>query len=594
MKHRIWIQTAVALTAVVVFGCGGSGSTDDPDDTGGSEIAPEIEILPEVEPGPAPGPEPEPAPPPERPACDAEFDSTFAAIQTKIFVNQGCTVGACHGDGAAGGLRLTADVAYAQLLAPSIGSSHDRVTPLKVNESFLFHKLALATAPELLTDAVAGLAMPFGTEPISRDQLEAIRHWIEIGAPEDGVVGDEFGGTRIADLLGTCLPPPTPVVLEPLPAPDPREGVQLVLPVQSIAAGQESEICFAEYYDFRDQIPPAYQTEDGDFFYVNGEEIRSEANTHHLTLSFSGFRGDRVTAVEFGTWRCAGGERDLEICDPLVAGDCGEGRCHSQIGDNVACIGYGPPGGSDGATPGSRLQVGNGREGYYAKVPSHGIFYWNSHFFNLSNEPLDHHSWHNLTFTDDLRFEEIGFQDTSSIWIAAGTPPFTKAEYCEEYTLPQGTKLLSLFSHTHKRGERFTMHLQSTGEKLYDNPFWDDPVIEEFDPPRLFDAEDAADRTLVYCAVYNNGVRADGSLDVDMVKRYSRLPPRSSCEPTHCAEGQVGLACGGIGDHATCDSSPGAGDGFCDACPISGGLTSDDEMFVALGTMVLEQVSSPD
>ena len=34
---------------------------------------------------------------------------------------------------------------------------------------------------------------------------------------------------------------------------------------------------------------------------------------------------------------------------------------------------------------------------------------------------------------------------------------------------------------------------------------------------------------------------------------------------------------------------PGAGDGFCDACPISGGLTSDDEMFVALGTMVLDR-----
>lgn len=115
------MQTAVALTAVVFWGCGGSGSADDPGDTGGFEIAPEIEILPEPE------PEPEPAPPPERPACDAEFDSTFAAIQTKIFVNQGCAVGACHGDGAAGGLRLTADVAYDQLLAPSIGSSHDRV-----------------------------------------------------------------------------------------------------------------------------------------------------------------------------------------------------------------------------------------------------------------------------------------------------------------------------------------------------------------------------------------------------------------------------------------------------------------------------------
>jgi hypothetical protein len=574
MRRRLFAKVAAILVMVLGVSCG-SSETDIH-----SEV-PEVPAVPE--------PLPEPAPEPESPACEAEFESTFAAIQTTIFENQGCNQGACHGASAAGDLRLTADVSYEQLLAPSLGSALARVAPLKVNESYLFRKLSAATAPELLTGTIAGAPMPIASPPIPGDHLEALRLWIEIGAPETGIVGDEFGGTRIADLLGTCLPPPSPIVLEPLPPPDPTEGVQMVLPVQSIAAGQEVEVCFAEYYDFRDQIPAEYQTEDGNFFYVNGEEYLSEANTHHLTLSFSGFRGDRVGAPEFGTWRCAGGARHQEVCDPLTPKDCGEGQCHSEIGDNVACIGYGPSGGADGATPGSRLQVGNGREGYFAKVPSHGIFYWNSHFFNLSSQPLDHHSWHNLSFTGDLRFEEIGFQDTSAIWVAAGTEPFTKKEYCREYVLPRGTRLLSLFSHTHKRGERFTMHLKGTGEQVYDNPFWDDPVIEEFDPARLFDSEDPADRTLVYCALYNNGVRRDGTPDVDMVKRYSRRPPRSECIPTHCAEGQVGLPCDGGEDHATCDSSPGSDDGFCDACPISAGLTSDDEMFVALGTMVLER-----
>lgn len=39
----------------------------------------------------------------------------------------------------------------------------------------------------------------------------------------------------------------------------------------------------------------------------------------------------------------------------------------------------------------------------------------------------------------------------------------------------------------------------------------------------------------------------------------------------------------GAGDDASCDSSPGAGDGFCDACPITGGESTQNEMFVLFG-----------
>ena len=42
-----------------------------------------------------------------------------------------------------------------------------------------------------------------------------------------------------------------------------------------------------------------------------------------------------------------------------------------------------------------------------------------------------------------------------------------------------------------------------------------------------------------------------------------------------------GELCGG--SDAFCDSSPGAGDGECDACPIIGGVTTEDEMFIMLG-----------
>ncbi len=43
-----------------------------------------------------------------------------------------------------------------------------------------------------------------------------------------------------------------------------------------------------------------------------------------------------------------------------------------------------------------------------------------------------------------------------------------------------------------------------------------------------------------------------------------------------------GVLCGG--NDAFCDSTPGAGDGLCDACPVHGGVTTEDEMFVLLGS----------
>jgi hypothetical protein len=50
----------------------------------------------------------------------------------------------------------------------------------------------------------------------------------------------------------------------------------------------------------------------------------------------------------------------------------------------------------------------------------------------------------------------------------------------------------------------------------------------------------------------------------------------------------VGAPCGGVGDDATCDSFTGAGDGFCDACAITAGLTTEDEMFILVGATIVD------
>ena len=87
---------------------------------------------------------------------------------------------------------------------------------------------------------------------------------------------------------------------------------------------------------------------------------------------------------------------------------------------------------------------------------------------------------------------------------------------------------------------------------------------------------------LRYCATYNNGVSEDGSPDPSTVTRLSRMPDRASCVPVACTAGKIGAACSGADDDAACDSSPGAGDGDCDACLITAGVTTENEMFVVI------------
>ena len=56
-----------------------------------------------------------------------------------------------------------------------------------------------------------------------------------------------------------------------------------------------------------------------------------------------------------------------------------------------------------------------------------------------------------------------------------------------------------------------------------------------------------------------------------------------TCKPVACTAGRVAAPCDGENDDATCDSSPGAGDGECDACPITGGESTENEMFNLFG-----------
>ncbi|MFM7735479.1 MAG: hypothetical protein ACKPBU_05790, partial [Alphaproteobacteria bacterium] len=133
------------------------------------------------------------------------------------------------------------------------------------------------------------------------------------------------------------------------------------------------------------------------------------------------------------------------------------------------------------------------------------------------------------------------------------------------------------------------------GTQIFENTIYNDPTKQVFDPPLEFDSPDPAQRTLDYCALFNNGVAEDGSPDPEAVTRASRVPESAylagigPCKPIACVSGRIGAACNGVGDDRTCDSAPGANDGFCDACAITGGESTENEMFILIGQAYVDE-----
>ena len=552
------------------------------------------------------------------------FASTFDLIQQAIFENHSCTNDLCHGSARQGGLDLRRGSSYANLVdAQSQAGSLKRVEPGDEDRSLLFLKLAAAT---LKRPGVPGSPMPQGLPPLSENELEAIRLWIYSGAPERAVVR----GT--GELLDACLPRPEPIQIRPPAPPAAGAGVQLHMAPWMLPGKSESEVCFAAYYDFTNQVPSQFLSADGTKFRFNRQETTQNPLSHHMVTQF--YTGEfAADDPVWGTYTCHGGLHDGTGCNPTQSGVCGDsGVCATTPVKSVACIGFGPPDAQVNIN--SLLGFGGVQEtvsqtaypdGVYAEIPVKGVIMWNSHAFNLADQPGTIEAWVNYYFAApvDQRYPVVDILDVTQVF-GMHVPAFEKQEICNIHVIEPGARLFSLSSHMHQRGKRFRIFrgafqcaggarsgqacsplspelcpngtcaeangVSADNSLMYTSLIYNDPVVLRLDPPLALDGSDAA-RSFTYCALYDNGYT-----DPSTVKRKSTSPPTplgaagfgGPCSvPTNCVAGQVRAPCSGHNQtqrDASCDSSPGKGDGFCDACPLTGGVTTEDEMFVFLGS----------
>ena len=565
-KIALALLVALSLNAA---SCGNSGSGGGP-----------------VDPGPGPG----------NPSCtddQKQFSSTFAGIQEVIFERHGCTEQICHGSAAQGGLNLSPDVAYDNIYDKlASGVSGKLIEPGDNDRSYLWLKLAAATSPGSVD--ISGSPMPSGRPALSADELELLRLWIYNGAPREGTVAGSEA------LLDACLPDPEPIIVKPLDPPAPGDGIQLVMPEWPLPQKSEHELCFATYYDFTDQVPDEFKDPTNTLFRFSGFELRQDPQSHHLLLYYSPLNfqpgGVDVNHPSFGSWTCSGGAQHGQTCDPKAKDACGsEGLCHSEMQPSFACVGYGPPSDEPAEIAGGAGQAQAYLPffpGVFSQVPMKGVVYWNTHAFNTTSLDTTMHGRLNYFFAKDQRFPVVRISNFGAIF-RPNNPPYTKETFCNDHVFPVGSRVFHLFAHMHRHGEHFWATLPD-GTQIYETFSFSDPTQQRYDPPLAFDSPDRADRTVRYCGTYNNGIKPDGSPDTELVTRLSRIPPSAqgtiggSCDPIACTAGKVGAACNGAADDASCDSSPGAGDGDCDACRITGGESTQNEMFVLFGAQFID------
>lgn len=580
--------------------------------------------------------------------CNA--DGTFALVQ-EVFEARGCTASTCHGAPASeaeGGLDLRPETAYQNLVNIQASSGElPRVFPADEELSVLYLKVAAKTlGTDIAALGISGAPMPSSADQLTEDEVELIRVWIRGGAPKTGVVAGTPTTLGCED-LDSIRPNKVP----PLPPPDADKGIQFISGGWFLPAESENEVCFVTYYDYSDRVPDRVKLPCPDLYGGPSREcfayesmiLTQDPQSHHSIVESyipppdNDHEWDPKNEV-WKNWQCLNGPKDGQACDPTNAGECGElSVCATEPTISLGCTRYanGPEelgtllGFFGQASTRQNIAVAQEatfREGYpqgvYGVVPVEGFTIWNSHAFNLTQFDTTVSQYINFTYIEpeERQYPREGLYVLDDIFAMGTIEPFTTGEACATFTLPVGSRLLTLSSHTHQRGRDFRIWYPpndqcATGGGLlglfaespeesttscaiperepdYRSFFYQDPLYQRFDDTNnleILDSSDVRDRTFRYCAIWDNG-----ATDPSEVRRHSERPDAGTCAfgefvpdligPCGCKP-ELRACLGGPDQGMICgedDSVCGEG-GVCDACPVWGGITTEEEMFAILG-----------
>ena len=431
-------------------------------------------------------------------------NSAYHDIQEYVF-DKSCANSICHAAPAnSADLSLEYGLSYDDLvgIVPRNAAAADAgmklVDPGNPDNSFLLTKLIGPESPN------QGSRMPFGGGMIHAGKIEAIRTWIEAGAPETGkVVG-------VGD-LGVLRDPDE--VFEPPAPPLPGQGYQIHLPPFKIEPGTEREVFYTTQIKDENGNPV-----DGDI-YINRVEIFYPAGSHHFIIYRLTEAGLEKGLMEEGATPGIGVNPDdvfrvLDTDNPdPVFGVFGGDRLF-VVGTQTDDVLYEFP------------------EGVGLRMPGDTVYDLNSHYINLlGDETLIGETYVNIYTIpeEEVQYEAIEiFVNHRDIRVPPGLTRVSKGTW---HIGGKGGELQSrghdpdavlnvflLSSHMHRHGELFEIFHGSTGDLLHQSVAYDDAPITLFNPVVRLDAND----TIKFQCTHNN-------YDTDEVLKFGLTSEDEMC-----------------------------------------------------------------
>ena len=338
-----------------------------------------------------------------REECSNNFPSTFAAIQKVIFESRGCTSAACHDASASGGLDLSAG---RRLRQPRRQAGR---RPCRAGSRVLVGREGPQPAvpqrrgQDRCPTTSRRRCARCRSASCRRSRPTSSRRCAggsRSGAPRDG----DVAGT--ADLLDACLPPPKPIEIDPLPPPAAGEGVQLHMPRWIVKTKSESEVCYASYYDFTDQVPEQFRGPNGTFRYKTRADPPGSPQPSPDRQPVRRAPPARTTGVGHVQVPRRRRRTTRSATRPTSASAAPRATAPTRRCKSIACFGQ------PNLPPDSGLGVnGSGftgtqeaattidlAAGVYGELPLKGMIIWNSHAFNITDERRQARGWLNFYF----------------------------------------------------------------------------------------------------------------------------------------------------------------------------------------------------
>jgi len=377
-----------------------------------------------------------------------EEQATFDLIQDKILTTN-CAVSGCHASEqdayfAQHGLILTKGNSYLNLLNKTPKNTSAKEDGLKLivpgnpTKSLLYQKLLYNYDHANHNGQSYGSVMPLGSDLLSEGQINYILQWIQAGAPEKGKVSEV---SLLADNV------PSQAFFSTLAKPTLGEGYQMTLGPFEVYPNFEREI-------FSRQLLGNTET-----IYVNRYQIKMRPGSHHFILY--GFRNGTLPPLNtIRDLRNKNGSLDFGV--------------FAQMQNHIFNFG-GMESLEDYSFP----------SGTAVELPANTSFDMNSHYFNKGSKSTTGEVNINLyTVPKEKVIKVLKVLDLGNSSLSL--PPNKKTVISKSFTFNKNTKIVTLFSHTHKLGEKFEILIKGgsrDGQVVYTSKNWEHPEKVNFANP---------------------------------------------------------------------------------------------------------------